>query len=215
MGRLTQVPYWECLDVETTNPFVQKEVRTWFNALSREELLRFTQAKLRAAGAYDGSVDGRESQRLRSAIALYKSDHALIANGEIDFALYYQLLADPIPIEDRHIPLVAQVIAGEAGSVGRDETTGDEEAVLKKATLEAPRVVPLELELTTERGTRPRYRVGESAVLQVRTSVAAHVYCYYQPRAQEVIKIFPNRYARESKVRTAPSLRPRRSAICW
>lgn len=201
MGRLTQVPYWECLDIETTNPFVQKEVRTWFNALPRDQLLRFTQAKLRAVGAYDGPVDGRESQGLRSAIALYKSDHALIANGDVDFALYYQLLADPTAIDDQHIPLVAQVIAGEGTSVGRDDTSVTEEKVLKKARLETSSVTPLELELTTERGTRPRYRVGESVVLQVKASVAAHVYCYYQPRAQEVIKIFPNRYARESRVR--------------
>jgi len=30
MGKLTQIPYWECLDVESTNPLVQAEVRDWF-----------------------------------------------------------------------------------------------------------------------------------------------------------------------------------------
>jgi hypothetical protein len=57
------------------------------------------------------------------------------------------------------------------------------------AATEAPRLV-----LSTPRGPRPSYRVGDTMVLAVQPDQDAYVYCYYQDSAGTVARIFPNRF---------------------
>ena len=53
------------------------------------------------------------------------------------------------------------------------------------------RVTPLSLYLTTDRGRRPTYGLGEELTLQVRASRDSFVYCYYQQSDGVVIPLFP------------------------
>ena len=96
-------------------------------------------------------------------------------NGRVDFDLYYRLLAN----EARHP--AQQAGAGHTG--GRGGYAGAATA------FEPPRLV-----LSTPRGPKPSYRVGDTMVLSVQPTQDAYVYCYYQDATGTVARIFPNRF---------------------
>ena len=208
LGKLTQVPYWECLDLKTTNSYVQAQIEDWYNALDSESLTKFTQAKLKAMGYYDGVIDGIDSERLHRAVALYKSRNNLNANGELDYLLYYNLVADKTPISASYL---SQPDIETAQYTGDDYTPMENNAKVKTkskkkfesipASLTGPSVVPLDFTITTVRGDRPVYRSGESAQLKLNTSVDAHIYCFYKPADGSIVKIFPNRFSPDSKIK--------------
>lgn len=52
--------------------------------------------------------------------------------------------------------------------------------------------VPLALHLTTERGNRPTYKIGERLNLNLSLSRDAWLYCFYHDAAGDVTQIFPN-----------------------
>ena len=199
IGRLTQVPYWECLDIKETNPLVQKQVQSWFDALSAKDLTTFAQAKLKALGHYDGPLNGVNDAKTREAIAYFKSKQGLVANGEVDYLLYYNLLADETPIDPAYVPQIVQRVntSGEYARDGNEPPAYEE--VTKPTVLEGATVEKSELKLTTSRGSRPVYRSGEALSLEVETGTDAHVYCYYEPTPGEIVKIFPTRFSAQRK----------------
>ena len=202
MGKLTQVPYWECLDIETSNTYVQTQIEDWYRSLSREELLKFVQAKLIALNLYDGEVNGYESDELKSVIALYKSKQGLIADSKLNYMLYYKLISEPTPIHTEHESLLTKVIEEQQDTVmapGQQPKTIKKE-VQQPLALESTRLTPLELLLTSSRGDKPIYKKGEDAHIHATVSIDSHLYCYYQPSNGQIIKIFPNRFATESRV---------------
>ena len=194
MGRLAQVPYWECLDIRSTNPKVQQQVKEWYDALEQSDLAQFVQAKLKALGHFRGTVNGVIDARTREAIGVYKSRQGLVANGDLDYQLYYQLLNNPVHIDPAYVPQVTE-LAQTTQSLGREPL----QSVSSTPTaLDAVTIARSDLSLTTDRGPRPVYRAGDALTLTVRTETDAHVYCYYEPEPGQVVKVFPNRFTPES-----------------
>ena len=52
--------------------------------------------------------------------------------------------------------------------------------------------VPFELYLTTDRGRRPVYRIGERITLLAKSSHDAFLYCFFRPSAGPAVAIFPS-----------------------
>lgn len=103
VGRLTHIPYWECLDIAATNNAVQRQLRDWYDGLSTEELTYFIQSKLVALGYHSGPLDGNLDSATRVAIANYKARTGMLATGEPDFALYWALITDSSPVVASHL----------------------------------------------------------------------------------------------------------------
>ncbi|MBP2302115.1 DUF4384 domain-containing protein [Azospirillum picis] len=178
LGKLTRVPYWQCLGIDQTNPAFMAEARGWFEGMSPTERISFAQRALAADGYYEGAADGRLDERTAEAVGRYQADHDLIATGRIDFDLYQRLLARP-PGRDGAPPARLQSVSN-AGGEG-----------LPRA---APSPAGLDLVLSSDRGPTPRYRAGEALVLRVQPRADGFVYCYYQDAAGTVARIFPNRF---------------------
>ena len=177
LGKLTRVPYWQCLKIESTNPTFKTEARDWFDGMSAADRDRFVRAGLVRTG-YLRSADASTTE-LGDAIARYQAENDLVANGRLDFEIYYRLLAS----------------AGRSGTV-------------TAATLPqpAPQAAPantgqLRLALGTSRGPQPVFRVGETMVVQLQPSADAFVYCYYQDAGGNLARIFPNRFQPDPFVR--------------
>lgn len=117
----------------------------------------------------------------------------------MDFLLYYTLIADATPVDPVHLPLLTKTVEVPA-SGGRDQERTKTKVIQQNTTLEASRLTPLSLSLVTDRGNRPVYRTGESARLTLNTSIDAHVYCYYQPRENQIVKIFPTGLRHSAKL---------------
>lgn len=179
LGKLTRVPYWQCLKIESTNPTFKAEARDWFDGMSANERDQFVRAALVRTG-YLRTVDA-SSTELSEAIARYQAENDLVANGRLDFEIYYRLLAS----------------AGRSGTVTAASLP---QATPPEATTAATATQP-RLLLGTVRGPQPVYRVGETMTVQVQPSADAFVYCYYQDAGGHLARIFPNRFQPDPFVR--------------
>jgi|GEM_PF-1320575 len=197
MGSLAQVPYWECLDIESNSPQAQEKIINWYKSLAQEELRIFIQSKLEALKFYSGPVNGKDNQAFRHALAVYKGKSGLIADSNMDFAVYYQLITDPTPIKSAYLPKLTQRLKDPDAPPSEQRTA---RIVPQNIGLDHVSVKPLILNLTTNRGVSPVYRAGELMSIRVSVSTDAHVYCYYQQASGEVLKLFPNRYVPNAKV---------------
>lgn len=169
LGKLTRVPYWRCLKVEQTNPYVIAETREWFDGMTENGRVSFAQRALKAAGEYRGPAHGRLDSSTREAIGRFQSKNSLIASGSVDFDLYRTLIAKDI-------------------ALGKDPNAGRPAPVPQMAT------VPLQISMTTPKGVAPVYRLKEQLSMTVTTSRDAYVYCYYQDARGSVARIFPNKF---------------------
>lgn len=208
MGRLTQTPYWECLDIESTNPLVQSQIRDWFLALTDKERLQFTQSKLEALDYYQGPLDGQVNSSLRSAITLFKLDHNLTANSRIDFDLYHRLITDATPVKTDRLALLTQKTLSNPVTDDGNPLFPQERALTPQQTMSITghSLQPLKIMLETPRGARPVYKQGERLTFRFNTSEDAYVYCYYQKADGNIFKVFPNRFTPNARIAAGEKL---------
>lgn len=183
VGKLTRVPYWQCLKVDQANPTFRAEAREWYDTMGEAERARFVTASLARAGYWSGTTTGADDPQLHEAIARYQANNDLVPNGRIDFDLYYRLIG---------ANAVASGIPGHVQAAAR----------LPDAPTPPPRPAsPPQIALDTNRGPRPAYRVNEDLVVRAQPNQDAFLYCYYQDAAGEVARIFPNRFQPDAFVR--------------
>ncbi len=168
-GKLTNVPYWRCLDIEHTNPEMLAEARSWFDAMSDEERVVFTQRALASKGFYNGPINGVHDRSTKAATARYRAANGLIASSRIDFQLYQSLINSDLSLGRKPEP-VKPVEAKYAGPT------------------------PLALDLVTPKGATPVYKVRELLRMNVTSTQDAYVYCYYRDDGGNIARIFPNRF---------------------
>lgn len=183
VGKLTRVPYWQCLQIDQTNPTYRAEAREWFDTMSPGERVRFVKTNLAGAGYMQASSSDQVDPELNSAIARYQADHDLIPNGRVDFELYYGLLA----------------------AASRDKVAANrerKEAAIPVTAMPAASTVPAassppsppRVEIRTSQGAHPSFRVNDTLVVEALTSRDGFLYCYYQDSGGAVARIFPNRF---------------------
>jgi hypothetical protein len=179
LGKLTRVPYWQCLSIESTNPSFRTEARGWFDLMGGRERDSFVSAALTRTGYLRGQSDG--GSELSDAISRYQADNDLVPNGQIDFDLYYRLLANESrrPNSKSAAAPAAAVTPVVANPV---------------AASPVPSSAPPRLAVDSPRGPQPKYRIGETLVVAVEPAADAYVYCYYQDSNRTVARIFPNRF---------------------
>lgn len=173
LGKLVQVPYWRCLEIEQTNPEIEAIARKWFEGMGERERGQFVQRALAAGGFYEGPVNGTLDTPTREAIGAYESSRGLLADGRIDFDLY------------------ASLIDGDLAA-GREPDPGKAPKAL--AVRANPAVRPIGLVVSSARGPRHRYAAGEPFSLSVRANRDAFAYCYYRDAAGTIVRIHPNRF---------------------
>ena len=91
-----------------------------------------------------------------------------------------------------------------AGTAVRRSAPGPRRGTGSRST-RAPAAAPLKLSLTTPK-QQTRFARGESINLALAPSQDAHVYCYLQDEDAKVIRFFPNRFARDSRIAAAKPL---------
>lgn len=65
---------------------------------------------------------------------------------------------------------------------------------------------PISLDLSSNKGGNPSYRIGETMVLLLRLGEEAYVDCFYRQVDGKTMKIFPNRYALSGRVSARSSV---------
>ena len=185
LGKLSQVPYWRCLEIEQTNPEVEAQARDWFAQMSEEERVTFVQRALKGMGLYQGEISGELDGQTREAIGTYQSREQQIANGEINFDLYASLIASDLALGREPDPEVTPV-------------------AFKPSP--APASIPVSVNLSTTRGPENRYFKGDKLELFVEPTADAFTYCYYRDAQGQVSRLFPNRFAPDALLRARQTL---------
>lgn len=195
LGKFTRVPYWKCLDIDSTNPTMRDTAREWFDTAKENERLLFVQRKLQAINRYPGKLDGLMSPELKTAIAEYQASTQLIADGRVNFDLYYSLLDDTqntlaaLP----KTPPAAAAAPGVASAVQTPPTVASVQQSMQAAPAKAADT-PYQFTLQSERGSGPRYRIGEFLQASLQASHNSSAYCYYEDASKVSARIYPNQF---------------------
>jgi hypothetical protein len=199
IGKLTKTPYWSCLGV--TDPKANNETKLemfdWYHAMAatRVELIAYFQNQLRRRGFYDGPIDGEFNPAVDEAISNYRAALGLSREPKLSEDFFYAFLAaDHTRIKRPQEP--ARYVAPPAVAAA----TGSAPAPVPAAP-----VAPLKLSLTNPQ-QQTRFARGESISLALAPSQDAHVYCYLQDENAKVIRFFPNRFSRDSRIAAARPL---------
>jgi hypothetical protein len=192
LGKFTRVPYWKCLDIESTNPELLDQVREWYDVASDKDRILFIQQKLAGMGRYKGPLNGAMSDELKAAIAEYQAYVGLIADGRVNFDIYFSL-KDDTQNQLAALPLTPQRQAPVPGLVPAAASPAP--AVAAPAPASA---VPFRMILTSDRGGNPTYKVGEFLNMKMSLNTLGFAYCFYEDVGKNTARIFPNRFYRDS-----------------
>lgn len=206
IGKLTKTPYWSCLGVSDPkkNEETRLEMFDWYHAMAatRIELIAYFQNQLRRRGFYDGPIDGEFNPAIDEAIANYRAALGLSREAVLNEEFFYAFLAadhTKIKRPDQPARYVAPATVAAATAA-----TATPVAAAAAAAAGAP-AASLKLSLTTPK-QQTRFARGESINLALAPSQDAHVYCYLQDEEAKVIRFFPNRFARDSRIASAQPL---------
>ena len=177
LGKFTRVPYWRCLDADSTNPAMMAQAQEWFETAKPKDLVLFVQRKLAGMNRYSGPLNGVMNDDLKNAISEYQAAAGLIADGRINFDLYYSMI-DDIQNQLAALPAVQQASPTPTYSAAPPAQSG----------------APFSVHVETDRGSQPVYQVGDALVMNVSVTAPGAVYCYYQDASKNTARIFPNQF---------------------
>ncbi|MDP1605857.1 MAG: DUF4384 domain-containing protein [Rhodocyclaceae bacterium] len=206
LGKFTQVPYWRCLDTDITNPLIREQAIESYDMLKDKERVTFVQRKLGGSmNRYKGPVDGVINAELKQAVGEYQAAAGLVANGQINFDLYASLLDDiqnslaALPaVQKPPLPNTLAIVAAPPPAFAPPPA---------QAPAQAGATGNFRVNLDTERGARPSYRVGEFLNLNLSLTADGTAYCYYEDGARNTARIFPNQFQTNSYLRANNNVR--------
>lgn len=167
LGKLTEVPYWTCLQAEKTNPKILEQARDWFDAMDQKAQISFVQGRLGGLGYYRGPASGALDAATNEALGRYQSENGLIADGRVNFDTYYSLLDT------------------KSGTVQTAAMTAPPAQVTRPA---------VSIAMNSDKGARPIYRVNDFLNATARVNSDAFLYCFYKDADNVIARVFPNRF---------------------
>lgn len=189
LGKFTRVPYWKCLDIDSTNPDLLDQVREWYDVTPDKDRILFIQQKLAGMSRYKGSLNGILNDDLKAAIAEYQAYVGLIADSRINFDLYFSL-KDDIQNQLAALPVTPQKSTPIA--------VMSMPAVVNSAPSTSASNLPFLINLGSDRGGNPTYKIGDFLNMKMSINKLGAVYCFYEDINKNTAQIFPNRFHRDS-----------------
>ncbi|MCX7170257.1 MAG: DUF4384 domain-containing protein [Proteobacteria bacterium] len=205
LGKFTQVPYWRCLDTDLTNPLIRDQARENYETLKDKELVTFIQRKLGGSmNRYKGPIDGVMNDQLKTAIAEYQSQTGLIANSKIDFDLYASLLDDTqnMLAAMPTTPPVSAYVPGASAAVSSPPPV----AAVAPAPAPAASTAQFRVNLESDRGAKPSYKIGELLNLNLSLNGHGTAYCYYEDATKNTARIFPNQFHADASLKAGGNM---------
>lgn len=198
-GKLAKVPYWTCLGATDANAAVTAEIQDWYDALAAQpaEIIKYFQHQLRQRRVYDGPIDGTVSPALKEAVAAYREALGLTREPKLSLDFFQAYLrADHYRVEAQaRKAALAAVVAVAAATP----------AAAAPAVAAPERAAPLSVRISAVNNVR-QFAAGEAIHLSVQPSRDAHVYCFLQDENRKIVRFFPNRFQRDSRVPSGEAL---------
>lgn len=202
LGKFTQVPYWRCLDADITNPVIREQALETFDTLKESEKILFVQRKLGGSmKRYAGPVDGKMNEALKEAILEYQAQTNLVADGRVNFDLYGSLL-DDVQNVLAYVPSTPPAKSAAPSAPAYAPAPSAAPMQSSAASSSAFRV-----NLESDRGARPSYKVGDFLNMTLSLSGDGTVHCYYEDTGRQVARIFPNQFFGNPTLRAGSTVR--------
>lgn len=219
VGKLTRLPYWQCLGMRDDEPEVQRETEDWFLAMDEGERISFVKERLRERRWYDGALDGQTNEGFESALRGYRGALGLTPSGPVDLSFFRRFVAmavPPGPLAVAAAPL-ARVAAMSGQTAQAPSPRGPQTGPALPAAISAAPPTAVRAAVPAQSVLAPvalanlgaadapiRLRMvptarGQALVLNARQT--GYVYCYAQdPATQAIRRIFPNRFDKDPRV---------------
>lgn len=182
LGRHARVPYWECLQLRTTNEKVTERMEKEFVATPHNIKITDVQVYLVRLGYLRAPKTGVLDRATRAALSRFQANEGLIATGDLDFDVFERLkeraLGKPVLIER---PITGTRIdpPSTALPVGLiKSTTANKNLSRTGASL------TLNLPKTS-------YRVGETLRANLSSQHDGFMACYHQTNFGPITQILP------------------------
>lgn len=204
VGKLTRLPYWQCLGIADNEPEVLRETEDWFLSMDPTEQRAFLQLRMRERGRYQGPTDGTGSPAFTEAMAAYRPLIGLPPEGPLDLDFFRRFIVTGVP---RLSPSPPAPVAA-AGSVSASRSALPAASTAPAAPPTAPAIPERERASAVLRMSSLR-EASLDGPLQIAVSAdqPGHLYCYARnPASGNLLRIFPNRYTRDSRLEAGRSL---------
>lgn len=150
---------------------------------------------------YKGPIDGKMNESLKEAILEYQAKTNLIADGRVNFELYASLLDD---VQNSLAALPTTPPARPVGTVAPAAAVAAPAVAVTQAVVPS---APFRINLESDRGSRPSYKLGEFLNMSLSLSGDGAVYCYYEDINRQVARIFPNQFFGNPVLRSGSLIR--------
>ena len=202
LGKFTQVPYWKCLDTDLTNPAIRSQALEDFESMKDKDRILFVQRKLGGSmNRYHGPMNGVMNDQLKNAVSEYQAAVGLVADGKINFDVYASLIDDvqnqlaavsKVPEQAAYVPPPQQTVASTPSAMGGGVASS---------------AAPFMLNLQTDRGGRPTFKVGEFLNMSMSMNGNGTAYCYYEDVTKTTARIFPNQFQADAWMKSGSIVR--------
>ena len=201
LGKFTQVPYWKCLDTDLTNPAIRTQALEDFESMKDKDRILFVQRKLGGSmNRYRGPMNGVMNDQLKTAVSEYQVSVGLVADGKINFDVYASLIDD---IQNQ-LAAVSKVAPEPQAYVPPPPQAVTTPSV---ATPYSAGAAPFMLNLQTDRGGKPTFKVGEFLNMSMSMNGNGTAYCYYEDVTKTTARIFPNQFHADSSLKSGTVMR--------
>jgi peptidoglycan-binding domain 1 protein len=183
VGKLSKVPYWQCLSLDQAHPEFQRELLDWYGGMGEREKIKFFQTGLRNLGYYNGSANGKSTIEFRQALSAFQKDNNATPSGFINFESYERLMKNYVRADAN----------GNFKKVGMTASnTNDKENEPREgypyfySDKESPINVAIRLD-------KPTYNRGDSLQLDIAVdNDSTYLACFYQDTSNTISQIYPN-----------------------
>lgn len=187
VGKLTKVPYWQCLSLDQAHPEFQRELLDWYGGMGERSKVKFFQTGLKNLGYYSGKVDGKSSKEFREALSAFQKDNKATPSGFINFESYERLMKNYVKTDAN----------GNFKKVGL-EPSDDKEDQPRDGypVLNSDKDAPINVGINLNKST---YRRGDKLELDVNVDRdSTYLACFYQDTSKSITQVYPNPVQGES-----------------
>ena len=187
VGKLTKVPYWQCLSLDQAHPEFQRELLDWYGGMGDSSKVKFFQTGLKNLGYYSGKVDGKSSKEFREALSAFQKDNKATPSGFINFESYERLMKNYVKTDAN----------GNFKKVGL-EPSDDKEDQPRDGypVLNSDKDAPINVGINLNKST---YRRGDKLELDVNVDRdSTYLACFYQDTSKSITQVYPNPVQGES-----------------
>ncbi len=215
VGKWAHVPYWQCLTLDQTNPYFQRQLRDWYDEGSPASRNHLAMRSLVSQGYLSSSDDdlAPNTAVVRNAIARFQADNGMVVSGLIDFSTYERALRNFVGLDEQgnlarigwapttaepvlHDSAATALAVNAATATASDPSSSPSNQPPVPASASAygaaaePRYMNMQIEnLLLDRSA---FTQGEQIFLSLTVSRASYLACYMSDARKSVMRLLPN-----------------------